>query len=209
MSILPFFKVALIIFLALVITSCGVSTPREEFRDQLEEKVESLLKKIRYLGSGEKEEVEVTMSYGSKSRESTMMILKSSGIKDTAISINKMFEKVSIALLSQDIEGFDIWGEDLKNDIGFYRQKISEATDRLAKRTQKESFTVSQSLIASFIDKASEVEFSDKGELYILVGSSQSRAKFFPKKTLTLDIDKWLASIKQSSLTFQKNKDTP
>lgn len=197
------FSLFAVTFVLVFVTGCGEENPREAFREKLGENIDKLIYKLGYLGTDAQERVETNISYDGKSRDSTMMIPKSAGIKGTVTEIHRMFTGPEFTLLNQDIAGFDQWGAALKEDISSYQARLENKTDQLIKRLENTPAKDDSNFITSLVNMAGQVKHDHKGELYVLVGTGQSRGRYFPKKTFQIDIDDWLAGIKRDSRKFQ------
>lgn len=197
-------RVTMILFAVLITTSCGEETPREKFRNILEDKVDTLISKLKYVGTNIKETIEGTTYANGRSGKVTMKVLRSSGITSVMVGIEQHFSRLPITFLTEDIAQFDAWGDELKEDIESYRHRIDEAARKAAVRLKRYKKPDSNNgLVMNMLFKPGKAMVDQDGKLYFVKDSGRRRLTYRPDKIFEFGIGKWLVAIKKQSQQFQ------
>jgi hypothetical protein len=198
-------RFVLVVSMLLILVSCNTETPREKYRNDLRDIVGRLVQKLSYVGTDAEEELETTITYDGRSKKSTIMVPRSSGIDLILIEFEDHLNRASDEFVSQDLEGFDDWGISLKNDIEKYRDRIKKVTEQIKSRKEIAAYN-NNFIVSDIMNMGVKIEINDEGELYLLLGNGKQTTTYFPNKTFGLDVDSWLKAVKTRSQKYQKNK---
>jgi hypothetical protein len=201
-------RFVLVVSMLLILVGCNTETPREKYRNDLRDIVGRLVQKLSYVGTDAEEELETTITYDGRSKKSTIMVPRSSGIDLILKEFDAHFNRVSTELLTQDLEGFDDWAISLKNDIEKYKNRIKNVTEQIKSRKEIAAYN-NNFIVSDIMNMGVKMEVNDKDELYLLIGTGKKTSTYFPNKTFSFDIDSRLKAIKTRSQKFQQNKDAP
>ncbi len=185
-------------------SSCGAfSNPREKFIDDLENKYEKLISLLE----GSKEDIYNTgdriIAY---SKDGELVGRKVSGaimppdswashVVSEAKEIRNHFEMVTLKLLKHDVINFEEWGGRLKekyNENYVLVVKLIENINREFIRDPNKYGTLNL-LGPNLVRSEYTVYFNDGSNLYKI------------QDIIKIDIDKWLAIIKEKSIEIQKH----
>lgn len=201
-------KFVLIICMLVFIVGCGADTPREKYRNDLRDIVGRLVQKLNYVGTDAEEELETSVSFDGRSKKSTMMVPRSSGIVTILKEFEAHFNRASIEFLIQDLEGFDEWGILMKKDIEKYKKRIKIITEQIKSRKEIAAYN-NNFIVSKIMNMGVSIEINDKDELYLLIGAGKQTTTYYPNKTFDFDADSWLKALKEESQKFQQNKVVP
>ncbi len=182
----------------------NTETPREKYRNDLREIVGRLVQKLNYVGTDAEEEVKTAVTFDGRSKNTTIMIPRSSGINIILKEFEDHLNRASDEFVSQDLEGFDEWGIILKNDIEEYKERIKKVTEQIKSRKEIAAYK-NNFIVSDIMNMGVKIEINDGGELYLLLGNGEQTTTYFPNKTFDFDVDSWLQAVKARSQKFQKN----
>tara|TARA_R110001592_G_scaffold16881_1_gene71381 strand:- start:58025 stop:58660 length:636 start_codon:yes stop_codon:yes gene_type:complete len=198
-------RFGLIICMLIITVGCNnTETPREKYRNDLREIVGRLVQKLNYVGTDAEEEVKTAVTFDGRSKNTTIMIPRSSGINIILKEFEDHLNRASDEFVSQDLEGFDEWGIILKNDIEEYKERIKKVTEQIKSRKEIAAYK-NNFIVSDIMNMGVKIEINDGGELYLLLGNGEQTTTYFPNKTFDFDVDSWLQAVKARSQKFQKN----
>ena len=201
-------RFVLIICILVLTVGCGSDTPREKYRNDLKDIVGRLVQKLNYVGTDAEEELETSVSYDGRSKKSTMMVPRSSGIVTILKEFEAHFNRASMAFLMQDPKGFDEWGILMKKDIEKYKKQIKIVSEQIKSRKEVAAYS-NNFIVSNIMNMSVSIEINDKDELYLLIGAGKQATTYYPNKTFDFDADSWLKALKEESQKFQQNKVAP
>jgi hypothetical protein len=207
-------KIFITLAVLAIISACGADGPREEFREELSESVDRLVKKMKRLRPG-MEIVKGDMHVNGRTSETSIKIPRAVAVASAVEDVAQYFQRVSIALLTEDMAGYDAWAERMKSDIENHRSRLNDVTAIVTERigdniedyvTDRDSDdyygnTGIDYMFRGAMDVETAIGLTEEGQVYFR--PSGSNTGYFPDKLLEFDIDAWLTQIKAQSIAMQ------
>lgn len=188
-------KSSLFAILLFVLMACDSHTERDRFREKLNQLVNELAIELDELRPGRKE-VTGPLTLQSK-KIITYQISYAFSSATAARKIVRHFDNVQEALLKEDIEGFDEWGEMLKKDLVRHHTKLQTVAKKTAEKIKDN--------LSSFREKNSKekyghpIRISDEGKLFFVLTVKDITTGYMPETMLEFDFDQWLTKVKEMS----------